>query len=117
MAQQQSGPRVGGHPAGAITAQRMAEGQRLGFLPRHFGKFFIAAESGVDRTMRRLCPQYPGGPWEFFALSNGGALPAALRRQRLLRQLARVCRWHRGLRHGLQAAVVPAERRGVCRDV
>lgn len=74
MQQHPTRPHPGGSGSAAVTAALVARTDRLHFLPDHFGKFFVAAESGVFTTMRRLCPQYVGGLWDFYALSNGGAL-------------------------------------------
>ena len=71
--------------ANGVGAVLVPLARRAGFLPGHFGKFFVAAESGVHNTMRCLCPDYPGGAWDFYALSNGGALlvPRGAARYRL----------------------------------
>lgn len=59
---------------GPVTALLLPQEQRLDFLPRHFGALALAAENAVYMTMRRLCPTYHGGYWDFYDLSNGGAL-------------------------------------------
>jgi len=85
--EQQAMPHAGGgERSGArVAAVLVPLARRAGFLPGHFGKFFVAAESGVHNTMRCLCPDYPGGAWDFYALSNGGALlvPLGAARYRL----------------------------------
>lgn len=55
-----------------IIATQVAEGRRLGFLPRHFGRHFMQFEAAVYGHMGNLCPGYDGGYWDFFELSNGG---------------------------------------------
>ena len=55
-----------------IVATQVPEGYRLAFLPRHFGRHFMQVESSIFGHMRNLCPDYTGGYWEFFDLSNGG---------------------------------------------
>jgi len=59
---------------GPVQAVLVPQAQRLAFLPDHFGRLYMAAEQGVYRTMRQLCADYDGGYWDFYALSNGGAL-------------------------------------------
>ena len=55
-----------------IMATPVPENYRLAFLPRHFARYFMQAESAVFGHMSNLCPRYTGGYWEFFDLSNGG---------------------------------------------
>lgn len=56
-----------------ISATLVAEDQRLNFLPRFFGeKFMMIGERAVFDWMGRLCPDYNGGYWNFYTLSNGG---------------------------------------------
>ena len=55
-----------------ITATPVPENYRLAFLPRHFPRYFMQAESAVFLHMSNLCARYTGGYWEFFDLSNGG---------------------------------------------
>lgn len=55
-----------------IVATQVPDGYRLAFLPRHFGRHFMQVESSIFGHMRNLCPDYTGGYWEFFDLSNGG---------------------------------------------
>ena len=57
------------HP---IVASVVPENQRLDFLPRHFGKHMMLVERQIYHQFSNLCPQYQGGYWEFFDLSNGG---------------------------------------------
>lgn len=57
----------------AIKAYRVAEKDRLDFLPRYFTpRWMLRGESLVYAWMRRLSPDYQGGYWEFYKLSNGG---------------------------------------------
>jgi hypothetical protein len=61
-----------------ITARKVRISKRLETLPRHFGRNFLAVERSIFGTMRSVCPDYDGGYWEFWELSNGGffmALP------------------------------------------
>jgi len=57
---------------GAITHTRVPHGLRLRFLPRVFGRHMMRGESLVYDWARRLCPDYTGGSWHFYDLSNGG---------------------------------------------
>lgn len=56
-----------------IKARRVAEADRLDFLPRYFTpRWMLRGESLVYSWMRRLSSDYQGGYWEFYELSNGG---------------------------------------------
>lgn len=46
---------------------------RLQVLPRHFGaRFMLCVENGIYDQLGALSPNYRGGWWEFYELSNGG---------------------------------------------
>ena len=56
-----------------ITATKVADEDRLNFWLRHVGMAeMLAFERHVYCWMRRLCPHYDGGYWNFYDLSNGG---------------------------------------------
>lgn len=55
-----------------IIATVVSEQDRLEFLPKLFGPYFLHTESAIYQWMRQLCADYDGGYWEFMALSNGG---------------------------------------------
>ena len=56
-----------------ITATKVADEDRLNFWLRYVGMAkMLAFERHVYCWMRRLCPHYDGGYWEFYDLSNGG---------------------------------------------
>jgi len=57
------------HP---IVASLVPEDRRLDFLPRHFGTHMMLVETQIYHQFANLAPQYRGGYWEFFDLSNGG---------------------------------------------
>ncbi len=57
------------HP---IVATLVSDDQRLNFLPRHFGKHMMLLESQIYHHLANLCPQYQGGYWNFYDLSNSG---------------------------------------------
>lgn len=59
-----------------ITARLVLERARMNFLPKHFGKQAIFVENMVLATMRRICANCPGAPWNFYDLSNGGGYMA-----------------------------------------
>ena len=48
------------------------EKDRLAFLPRHCGRLFLEYEQYVYSMARRLCPEYDGGFWNYYELSNHG---------------------------------------------
>lgn len=56
----------------AITAHLVGDGERMNFLPKHFGRSFLQGEMAVYQTMDMLCSSYSGGFWDFIELSNGG---------------------------------------------
>lgn len=56
-----------------VTAQLVGEGDRLEFLPKHFGvKHMLDGERLVYAYMGKFCSGYSGGYWHFYELSNGG---------------------------------------------
>jgi len=56
-----------------IRAQQVPGHLRLAFLPRVFGpRHYSQAEAEVYGWMGNLCPDYHGGYWQFYDLSNGG---------------------------------------------
>ena len=55
-----------------ITATLVPDAKRLDFLPSLFGtRLMMRGEGLVYDWMGRLCPDYCGGYWEFYRLSNG----------------------------------------------
>lgn len=68
----ETSPVTSATPTNAIQAKVVPGDERLQFLPRVFGRRFMQGESAVFNWMRRLCPGYNGGFWEFIDLSNGG---------------------------------------------
>lgn len=56
-----------------ITRILVPHEKRITFLPRVFGsRHMIEGESMVYAWMSSLCPEYRGGFWDFYDLSNGG---------------------------------------------
>jgi len=56
----------------AITTSEVSEAKRLEALPKHFGNRALKVETYIFQYMRELAPQYQGGLWRFYELSNGG---------------------------------------------
>lgn len=61
-----------------VTATLVPDRQRLRFWPTHFGRIprWIMLEPQAFSWLDRLCPDYRGGFWDFYTLSNGGAFMA-----------------------------------------
>lgn len=55
-----------------IIATPLDGDQRINALPFHFGKHLLRIEAMIFDFMGRLSPDYAGGHWLFFNLSNGG---------------------------------------------
>lgn len=72
-------------PMHVITSQRVADAQRMQFLPRHAGKRFLLVETAAFRFLEQMSPDYHGGYWHFHTLSNGGffMVPSGPARYRL----------------------------------
>jgi hypothetical protein len=60
---------AGIHP---VEAYKVSEQARVGTLPRHFGGYMMTVEQRIFDQMRELSPDYSGGLWDFYELSNGG---------------------------------------------
>jgi hypothetical protein len=68
----ESSPVTSSSSSNGIQANVVPGDDRLRFLPRVFGRRFMQGEAAVYNWMRRLCPQYNGGYWDFIDLSNSG---------------------------------------------
>ena len=55
-----------------IIARAVDDSERLMTLPHHFGRRLMIFEGTVYTSMRRFAPDYTGGLWQFFELSNQG---------------------------------------------
>lgn len=55
-----------------ITAHLIADNYRPNFLAGYLGLLCMDGESLVYRWMGKLSPDYKGGYWAFYGLSNGG---------------------------------------------
>ena len=63
-----------------ITATLVPDAERLDFLPALFGtRLMMRAERLVYDWMGALSPDYDGGFWNFYTLSNGGGYLAPQR--------------------------------------
>ena len=60
----------------AVTATKVPDDKRLGFLPKYFGTHLVQVENEIYNFMSALSDDYSGGYWEFYELSNGGAYMA-----------------------------------------
>ncbi len=67
-----------------ILATRVEVAERLNTLPKHFGRNMMVVENLVYQFARLLVPEYRGGYWHFFELSNGGFYMAPDREQSML---------------------------------
>lgn len=57
---------------GVVVAQVVPLGLRMRALHSAFGSHCVLVEGTVFTMLRRLSPQYDGGYWQFYTLSNGG---------------------------------------------
>lgn len=57
---------------GKIEAYKVSPRARLGILPRHFGPHMMTVEAKIFDLLRQFSPQYGGGEWAMYELSNGG---------------------------------------------
>ena len=55
-----------------ILAREVEDSERMMTLPRYFGERLMIFEGAVYTFMRRFAPDYRGGVWRFFELSNHG---------------------------------------------
>ena len=56
----------------SISVSLVPDQDRFAFFQKHFGPYLVEGEALVFTWMRRLAPEYNGGYWNFFELSNGG---------------------------------------------
>lgn len=55
-----------------VTAMIVPMERRIAVLPAFFPGYYMKVEASVYDWMRRFCPDYRGGYWEYVTLSNGG---------------------------------------------
>ena len=55
-----------------IIATLVPDEKRLDFLPRHLGTLCVRIEALIFNILDQASPDYAGGFWEFYDLSNGG---------------------------------------------
>ena len=60
----------------SITSIECLESERLDFLPHYFGDACVAFENRLYAFAQFLLPEYTGGYWSFYHLSNKGCLSA-----------------------------------------
>ena len=72
MDTQDNNPADGANTNEPVTARRVEGFLRLNALPRYFGRRMMTFESAVYDFMHRFAPDYRGGFWQFYELSNGG---------------------------------------------
>jgi hypothetical protein len=63
---------IAGNESAVVKAQRVDDSRRLMALPRYFGDRLMIFEGAVYDFMHRFAPDYRGGFWQFYELSNGG---------------------------------------------
>ncbi|QXW20371.1 antirestriction protein (plasmid) [Comamonas aquatica] len=68
-----SAPATSDTTQATIENTKVSDVQRMGFLPTYFGPhLMLHGEQAVYSWMRHIAPDYTGGLWEFYELSNGG---------------------------------------------
>lgn len=55
-----------------VTKKLLTGPSKLSALPKYFGPCFMQFEARVFNLMRHYCPDYSGGDWNYYNLSNGG---------------------------------------------
>lgn len=55
-----------------VTEALVPSEKMLEVITRHFGYQATPLEMAVYAYMRHLCPEYDGGMWSYYDLSNGG---------------------------------------------
>lgn len=55
-----------------ITFEKVDDKERIAFLPKKLGTQCVKFENIVFSIMGRANPEYTGGFWDFYRLSNGG---------------------------------------------
>ena len=66
-----------------VTAIRVSEEKRSAFLPHHAPHGMLRFENLIYTLMDIACPDYNGGLWTFWHLSNGGFFLSPDREDRL----------------------------------
>jgi hypothetical protein len=61
-----------GNPVPSIVRERVDDSRRPMTLPHYFGHRTMMFERAVYGFMDRFAPDYQGGFWHFYDLSNGG---------------------------------------------
>lgn len=67
------GNQLGGSLDGAVTALKVESvRERMACLPQLVGLDCVLLEHAIYDSLRALSPEYGGGFWEYYRLSNGG---------------------------------------------
>lgn len=66
-----------------IVATKVADANRLSFLPFYFGGAMLLAEACVFKLAEQQSEDYRGGLWDFYELTNGGCYMAPSGPERL----------------------------------
>lgn len=57
----------------SVTATKVTQSRRIKMLPKYFGeRLMVHTEHAIYDTLQELAPEYNGGFWHYFELSNGG---------------------------------------------
>jgi Antirestriction protein len=72
MDNQHNPPADGKDAIARIDVRRVDDSRRLATLPRYFGHRLMMFESTVYDFMHQFAPDYRGGFWQFYELSNRG---------------------------------------------
>lgn len=71
----------GSQQVDAVIATLVPESRRMQILPTYLGREFVRGEMLVYSHLSAMCPEYLGGVWDFFELSNGSFYMAPAYRQ------------------------------------
>lgn len=66
-------------PTRPLTCSLVPEDRRLDFLPAQYGQAMLVVEHSIYSAAGHVIPDYRGGMWDFFEISNGGGFMAPQR--------------------------------------
>ncbi|PHM35960.1 antirestriction protein [Xenorhabdus innexi] len=66
-----------------ITKKEVSDAKRMQFLPHHFGRYFMNAETYLYNWMDKYATDYNGDYYSYYELSNGGILICPAKRYSL----------------------------------
>lgn len=58
--------------ATSIVRTEVPEDERINFLPKHVGGYYLLLEQAMFNCASDICDGYEGGFWSYYELSNGG---------------------------------------------